>query len=157
MKSEILLHSPVSRNGCFSKSWLGISYSLRFSTSRKLAVNSILLLLFPWCCFRSLWAACSANPHTGGRKRTLFPFRCHAFICREIVFCLFFCQKFNIMSALFGRQPSALPQKIDSREGLFWCKKGLVCVCGKMNFYLIKPSFAPDIGLFTAKCSAIWC
>jgi hypothetical protein len=36
----------VYRNGCFSKSKLGNSYSLRFSTNRKLAVNSILLLLF---------------------------------------------------------------------------------------------------------------
>lgn len=46
MKHEILSHSPVSRNGRFSKSKLGNSYSLRFSTNRKLAVNSILLLLF---------------------------------------------------------------------------------------------------------------
>ena len=46
MKHEILSHSSVSRNGCFSKSKLGNSYSLRFSTNRKLAVNSILLLLF---------------------------------------------------------------------------------------------------------------
>jgi len=46
MKHEIPPHSSVSRNGCFSKSKLGNSYSLRFSTNRKLAVNSILLLLF---------------------------------------------------------------------------------------------------------------
>ena len=46
MKHEILSHSSVSRNGCFSKSKLGNSYSLRFSTNRKPAVNSILLLLF---------------------------------------------------------------------------------------------------------------
>ena len=157
MKSEIPPHSSVSRNGCFSKSWLGISYSLRFSTSRKQAVNSILLLLF----HDVVSAACEqpypASPHTGGRKRTFFPCRCHAFICREIVFCLFSCQKFNIISALFGRQVSALPQKIDSREGLFWCKKGLACARSKMNIYLKKTSFTPLLGLFTAKSGAFWC
>ena len=42
----MLPHSPVYRNGCFPKSKLGNSYSLRFSTNRKPAVNSILLLLF---------------------------------------------------------------------------------------------------------------
>mgnify|MGYP001669555332 CR=1 FL=1 len=31
------------------------------------------------------------------------------------------------MSALFLNQPTILLQKIDSRGGLFWCKKGLVC------------------------------
>ena len=37
------------------------------------------------------------------------------------------------MSALFVHQPLTLPQKIDSREGLFRCKKGLASECGKMN------------------------
>jgi len=40
------------------------------------------------------------------------------------------------MSALSGNQSLTLPQKIDSRGGLFWCKKGLVVHAGKMNFYL---------------------
>ena len=40
------------------------------------------------------------------------------------------------MTALFVHQPPTLPQKIDSREGLFWCKKGVVVHAGKMNFYL---------------------
>jgi len=60
------------------------------------------------------------------------------------------------MSALFAHQSPTLPQKIDSREGLFWCKKELVCRCNKMNIYLNKPLFAPILGLFAAKCSAIW-
>ncbi len=34
-------------------------------------------------------------------------------------FCLFFSKKFNTMSAIFVHQPLTLPQKIDSREGLF--------------------------------------
>ena len=36
-----------------------------------------------------------------------------------IVLCLVFSKKFNIMSTLFVHQAPALPQKIDSREGLF--------------------------------------
>ena len=60
------------------------------------------------------------------------------------------------MSAVFIHQSFTLPQKIDSREGWFWCKKGLVCGCNKMNIYLNKPLFAPILGLFAAKCSAIW-
>ena len=72
-------------------------------------------------------------------------------------FCLVFSKKFNIMSALSAHQPLSLPQKFDSREGLFWCKKGLVCACGRMNFYLNKPLLAPIFWLFAAKCDAICC
>ena len=61
------------------------------------------------------------------------------------------------MSALSVDQSLTLSQKIDSREGLFWCKKGVVCAYGKMNIYFNKPLFAPIFGLFAAKCSAIWC
>ena len=35
------------------------------------------------------------------------------------LFCLVFSNKFNIISALFVHQSLTLPQKIDSREGLF--------------------------------------
>ena len=34
-------------------------------------------------------------------------------------FCIVLSQKFNIMSALFVQQLAIVPQKIDSREGLF--------------------------------------
>ena len=37
-------------------------------------------------------------------------------------FCLVFSKDFNIMSGLFVYQLPTLPQKIDSREGLFHCK-----------------------------------
>ena len=40
------------------------------------------------------------------------------------------------MGALFAHQSPTLPQKNDSREGWFWCKKGVVVIAGKMNFYL---------------------
>ena len=34
-------------------------------------------------------------------------------------FCLLFSKNFNILNALSDNQPPILPQKIDSREGLF--------------------------------------
>ena len=74
---------------------------------------------------------------------------------QPLSFCLFFSKKFNTKSALFIHQPLTSPQKIDSREGWFWCKKGVTCECSKMNFYLKQPPFAPDFGLFSAKYSAI--
>ena len=61
------------------------------------------------------------------------------------------------MSALFAHQSPALPQKIDSREGLFRCKMGLVVNASKVNAHCIKSQFAPVFGLFDAKCSAFWC
>ena len=74
-----------------------------------------------------------------------------------IQICQFFGAIFNIMSAIFVHQPLTLPQKIESREGLFWCKKGGVVHVGKMNFYLNQPPLTPDLGLFAAKYSAFWC
>ena len=67
-----------------------------------------------------------------------------------------FSKKFNIKSALFLHQPRTLPQKIDSREGLFWCKIGLVCEWCKMNIYSKGTPFTPIFGLFSAKYRAIW-
>ena len=61
------------------------------------------------------------------------------------------------MSAVFIHQSFTLPQKIDSREGLFRYKKGVAVSAGKMNIYLEKPLIVPNFGLFAAKCIAIWC
>ena len=74
-----------------------------------------------------------------------------------IAFCLVFSNKFNIISALSAHQSPTLPQKIDSRGGLFRCKEGVHVHVGKMNFYLKRPSFAPLSELFGTKCSAFWC
>ena len=74
-----------------------------------------------------------------------------------MAFCLVFSRKFNIMSALFVNQSPTLPQKIDSREGLFGCKMGLACACGRMNIYLKRLPFTPISGLFATKFSAFWC
>ena len=72
-------------------------------------------------------------------------------------FCNLFGANFNIMSALFGYQLPALPQKIDSREGLLWCQKGLVIYAGKLNIHSIKSPSVPVFGLFAATCTAICC
>ena len=73
----------------------------------------------------------------------------------NLKFCQLFSVNFNIMSAFFVHHSPTLPQIIDSREGYFWCQKGVVCECSKMYFYLKKSPFAPVFGLFVAKCSAI--
>ena len=73
----------------------------------------------------------------------------------DYFFCLFFSVKFNMKSALFVCQLPTLPQIIDSREGLFRCKKGVVLGCGRMNIYYNKPSFAPTFEPFLAKYGAI--
>ena len=61
------------------------------------------------------------------------------------------------MSAVFAHHLPALPQKIDSREGLFRCKKGIVVHAGKMNIYFMVPPFSPCFGSFAAKYTAFWC
>ena len=61
------------------------------------------------------------------------------------------------MSALFVHQSFTLPQKIDSRGGLFWGKKGAVVHVDKMNFYLKRSPLIPVLGRFAAKWSAFWC
>ena len=69
-------------------------------------------------------------------------------------FCLFFSIIFNIISGLSVNQSPTLSQKIDSREGSFWYKKGSACECGKMNLYSKEPPFAPTFGLFAVKYPA---
>ena len=81
----------------------------------------------------------------------------HSRVFTASLFCLVFSKEFNIISTLFVHQSLTLPQKIDSRGGLFWCKKGWHATVDKMYFYLRRPPFAPLSGLFTAKFSAFWC
>ena len=82
---------------------------------------------------------------------------CPRMCIRHNFFCIVFSENFNILSALSAHQLSTLPQKIDSRDGLLWCKKGVVCECGIMNIYLSRPSLTLILGLFAAKCSVFWC
>ena len=87
----------------------------------------------------------------------VFPCRCTKARMRPIAICPTFSKKFNIKSDLPVHQLPTLPQKIDSRGGLFWCQKGLVVHAGKMNFYLNRPPPTPIFGWFAAKCNAFWC
>ena len=98
---------------------------------------------------RAVWCA--------GSQRMFFPCRYSCVRVRHNHFCLVFSKNFNIISALSARQSPTLPQKIDSRGGLFRCKKGLAYKHNKMNFYLKTPPSAPDFGLFAAKCKVKWC
>ena len=75
----------------------------------------------------------------------------------KLMICQLFSLDFNIMSALFANQLPTLSQKIDSRGGLFRCKKCSVVHAVKMNFYLNRPPLTPVFGLFAAKCTAFWC
>ena len=68
------------------------------------------------------------------------------------------------MSASFAHQSPTLPQIIDSREGLFRCKMGLVVHADKMNIYFIKPRLHHILGClllnivqYGTKRSAFWC
>ena len=129
-----------------------------FSTSQKTGCQWLITSALPWCCCRWLLAACPAILRAGGCKRTCFPCRCPcAYIRHNRFFCLVFSRKFNIITALSAHQSLTLPQKNDSREGLFWCNERVVCACWKMNFYLERQPFAPFRRLFAAKCGAFWC
>ena len=112
---------------------------------------------FPWCCFRWPWATWPANARAGSSKRTCFLRRSPCACVRHNRFCMIFSKNFNIISALFVHQSLTRPQIFDSREGWFWCKKGLACECSKMNLYSNGLTFAPVFGLFAAKYRAFWC
>ena len=156
MKSEISPHLSVIKQSYVSQSGLVevIQYILY-----KLKTGCQWLSYFCVSMMQSPLAVSSmpCNRSHWHHKRTCFPCRYPYACIRQNCFCIVFSKKFNIMSALPGHQSSTLPQKNDSREGWFWFKKGLVCECAKMNFYLKRPSFAPVIGLFAAKWSAFWC
>ena len=139
------------------KKWSGGSYSMlspqtenRLSMAAYLCVYMMLLALY----------TCSMTcnrPHWPSQVYMFsMPWPCVHIRCTRF-FCLYFSHNFNIMSAIFVHQSPTLPQKIDSREGLFWCKIGVTCAWVKMNIYLNKTPFAPISGLFAANCSAFWC
>ena len=113
--------------------------------------------VFPCCSRRRLWAAYTATTCAGRPKRTCLPFRSPYTCIRHSLFCIVFSKKFNIISALSAHRASTLPQKIDSREGLFRCKRGLIANASKVNTHCIKLQFAPIFGLFAAQYSAICC
>ena len=89
------------------------------STSRKPLVNGRLLLPFHDAVLvvreqhaLQLLALAVASVH-------VFRAVVHSRLFTANLFCLVSGKDFNIMSALFAHQSLTLPQKIDSREGLF--------------------------------------
>ena len=131
MKSEILLHLPVAKRGYASKSNLlkafqCILYKLKKSLQWHIMRKKSRLLFYVSYVLMSEWAYLCQNTI----RRTINPFT-----CQPVNFCKFFSKKFNTKSGLFIHQLPTLPQKIDSREGLFRCRKGLACPCGRMNIY----------------------
>ena len=154
IESEFLPHWSVSKRGCVSKNNLA-EVIQHFLYKLKNGYQWQIVSAFPWCCFRWPWAAWPANARAGSSKRTCFLCRCPRACVRHNRFCLVFSKKFNILSALSVHQSPTLLQKIDSRAGLFWCKRGLVVNAGKMNIYFKEPPFAHILWPFVAKRSAI--
>ena len=154
MKSEILPHLSLVKHGCVSKSNRADIIPCGLHKPKTACLWQI-TSAFPW----------KAVP-VAREQRALQPlelvvaslhvFRAfaHLRVSTTHWFCLVFSKKFNIMSAFVVHQSPTLPQKIDSREGLFWCEIGLACACGKMNFYLKRLPFTPVSGQFATKCSA---
>ena len=160
---EVVNKRPIKQESCpslWDKPWACLKSGLLevlpciYPTVENLPSQWQLISAFSWCCFRWLWSACPTTAFVGGCKRACFPRSCPYARMPRKYFCTVFSKNFNIMSALSVHQSSTLPQKIDSRGGLFWCKRGLACACGKLYFYLKRLPFTPVFGLFAAKFSA---
>ena len=125
---------------------MGGSYSMQSSQAKNrlsmayyVCVSTMLMPLYVsnMPCNRSFW------PSQAYMLSVSLPTRAcllHNFVC------LVFNHKFNIMSGLFIHQSLTLPQKIDSRGGLFWCKNE-VSMWMQRNEYLFK-----DIAI----CTNFW-
>ena len=153
IKSEIMHHLSVAKRGQVSKSNRAELFNAVF-TSWKPLVNGRLLQRFHGAA--SVGHEQAAPQQLALVVASVRAYRsvAHSRVFTKHWFCLVFSKESNIVSVLSAHQSLSLPQKIDSREGLFWCKKGLVCACGRMNFYLNKPPLAPVLRLFAAKWSA---
>ena len=94
-------------------------FQKQFCLTIKLAVNSILLLLF----HDVISAACEQHAQQPLARVPVsvrvFGAVAHSRVYGKISFCIVFGKKFNMISTLFIHQSLALPQKIDSRGGLF--------------------------------------
>jgi len=90
-----------------------------FSTSRKPTVDGVRLLRFHN--FVPVGHELHALQPSARVVVSVCAFRAvaHSRVFTTRWFCLLFSENFNTMSAIFIHQPPILPQKIDSREGLF--------------------------------------
>ena len=115
--SEILRHLSVAKRGYVSKSEPSevIQCGLH---KQKLSVNGRLLLPFHDAVL-VVREQHALQPLALAVASLHFSFVSHSRLFTVNLFCLVFGKRFNIMSALFVHQPLTLPQKIDSRGGLF--------------------------------------
>ena len=118
MKSQIQPHMSVAKHGNLSKSDRAEAIQCCLH-KQKTVCRCPITYAFICCCWHCTRAACPATARAGPRKSACFPRHCHTCTYDSIVFCLYFSQDFNVMSAIFVHQSATLPQKIDSREGLF--------------------------------------
>ena len=156
-RHEIMPHLFAAKRGYDSKKRSGGKLFSGISTSCRLLVCGQLLLpshdAVPVVCEQHALQPLAL----AAASVCVFLAVAHSRVFTTSLFCLVFSKKFNTISALFVHQSLTLPQKTDSREGLFWCKKGWHANVGKMYFYLRRPPFAPLSGLFAAKFSGFWC
>ncbi len=118
IKHEVIPLLPVPKRGYVSKSDLSegiVNMLYKLQTAYRRQINSA----FPRCCFRWPRATCPATARTGGGKRSCFSFRYPCACIQHNRFCLVFSNRFNTITALSINQSPTLPQKIDSRGGLF--------------------------------------
>ena len=158
MKSEIMHHLPAAKRGCLSKKWASRSHSMHSLQ----AENGLSTARYNFrVCMMLLPQTMSSMFCKHSCRLTLpyvfpSPLPIHIF-AEDNRFCIVLSQKFNIMSALSVQQLAIMPQKIDSREGLFWYKRGLVLGCWRMNIYYNELAIAPYFEPFLAKWGAICC
>ena len=118
IKHEIMPHLFAAKRGYDSKKRLGELFN-GISTSCRLLVCGQLLPPFhdvvPVVCEQHALQPLAL----AAASVSVFRAVAHPRVFTESLFCLVFSKKFNIISALFVHQSFTLPQKIDSREGLF--------------------------------------
>ena len=134
MKYEIMPHLSLAKRGQMSKRGRAEAIPCGFH-KLKTACRWQITSAFSWCCTHCPWQHALQPLEMAFVSVHAFGAVAHSRVFIAHYFCTVFSKKFNIMSALSIHQPPTLPQKINSREDLFWGKIGLACACGRMNNY----------------------
>ena len=117
--SEILRHLSVAKCVAMSQRVIRRELFNADSTSRKPLVNGPLLLPFHAAVLVAREQHALQPLALAAASVHVFRAVVHSRLFTANLFCLVSGKKFNIMSALFVHQSLTLPQKTDSREGLF--------------------------------------
>ena len=119
IKHEIMPHLSVSKRGYDPKKMIGRKLFNAVFTSRKPILDGLFRLRFHDV------VAVVREQHAlqplalAVVSVSVFLAVAHSRLFTESLFCLVFSKEINIISALFVHQSLTLPQKTDSREGLF--------------------------------------